>query len=171
MAFLHDPFQSPKRHSLIRRIRVLPPLLISIWPCCLPGNPPVTISGPLEHSGWGQGLLNWVPQASVLPEGPEPVCLISQGGAPGDNVTPREQSQLHPHPAGLKSHSIKSDLAKRLFFVLFRATVGIFCVSRRYPKLDSFPPPPPLSVFEMKILFFLLSFFPDSSPHLSEGCT
>lgn len=40
----------------------------------------------------------------------------------------KKASSIHILPDSRReSHSIKSDLAKRLFFVLFRATVGIFC--------------------------------------------
>lgn len=118
------PLSSQKaRHPLIRGTRSLLPPLSPTWPCCRasPQSPSLALCNAQAEL---PGLLSCL--------GEQGLCLSSQPGGP-------RGAGGHCHPKGTKpapstscwtrkkSQSIKCDQAKRLFFVLFRAMVGIFC--------------------------------------------
>ena len=109
------------RHPLIRGTRSLLPPLSPTWPCCRasPQSPSLALCNAQVEL---PGLLSCL--------GEQGLCLSSQHGGPRGSLSSQGNKASTVHillDSRKESHSIKCDLAKRLFFVLFRATVGIFC--------------------------------------------
>ena len=118
------------RHPLIRGTRSLLPPLSPTCPRCW-ASPPSPSLALCNAQAELPGLLSCL--------GEQGLCLSSQHRGPGvgggvgvggGSLSSQGNKASTVHillDSRKESHSIKCDLAKCLFFVLFRATVGIFC--------------------------------------------
>lgn len=156
MSSLHDCSQHPEKSNL-------PLLCLQVGPVCRHLPHPHPISG------------LWKSQAEAMATSPELPRLLSspedQGREPRgqfpENCHTKGKSQLHPHPAGLKRVIGLSLIWQTVCFQCYFGLRRDFlcCLKGNAHRIASHPPP--LSVHEMKIMFFLVGLSRFSS-HLSE---